>query len=224
MLFAWVAVVAFALIFTENEPLVWRAMLGLSCFFAGTITYLAYLLVRDRFAPSRWLMTVLECALMGVTYWMVMNDFSDRSPLASLMFCVLVLVFAFEAGLVSTFLKTGVFRLLGKLSYSIYMTHAALLFCLSTVFIVAQKITGRELAPMIDGQRFMDTGSELGNNVLVVAVTLAAIALAALAHQYIELKGVELGKWLTRASKAKVPGNVTQSIGAGREQQIDRTA
>jgi peptidoglycan/LPS O-acetylase OafA/YrhL len=222
LMFACVAVVAFTMIFTENEPLVWRAMLGLSCFFAGNITYLAYLMVRDRFVPVRWLMTVLEVGLIYATYWMVMNEFSDRSAIASLMFCVLVLVFAFEAGLVSAFLKTAVFRLLGKLSYSIYMTHAALVFCLSTVFIVAQKFTGRDLAPMVDGQRFMDTGSELGNNALVVAVTLVAIGLGALAHHYIELKGVELGKWVTGQSKGKVSRN--QGVSNGLEPQVDRAA
>ena len=222
VMFACVAIVAFTMIFTEHEPLVWRAMMGLSCFFAGNITYLVYLLIRDRFVPVRWLMTVLEVGLTCTTYWMVMNDYSDRSPIASLTFCVLVLVFAFEAGLVSTFLKTAVFRLLGKLSYSIYMTHAALLFCLSTVFIVAQKLTGRDLSPMINGQRFMDTGSELANNALVVAVTLVAIGLAALAHTYIELKGVELGKRMVGQSPGKAP--VSQGMGDGLTPQVDRAA
>lgn len=222
VMFACVAIVAFTMIFTEHEPLVWRAMMGLSCFFAGNITYLAYLLIRDRFVPVRWLMTVLEVGLTCTTYWMVMNDYSDRSPIASLTFCVLVLVFAFEAGLVSTFLKTAVFRLLGKLSYSIYMTHAALLFCLSTVFIVAQKLTGRDLSPMINGQRFMDTGSELANNALVIAVTLVAIGLAALAHTYIELKGVELGKRMVGQSPSKAP--VSQGMGDGLKPQVDRAA
>ncbi|SET35520.1 acyltransferase family protein [Pseudomonas graminis] len=222
VMFACVAIVAFTMIFTEHEPLVWRAMMGLSCFFAGNITYLAYLLIRDRFVPVCWLMTVLEVGLTCTTYWMVMNDYSDRSPIASLTFCVLVLVFAFEAGLVSTFLKTAVFRLLGKLSYSIYMTHAALLFCLSTVFIVAQKLTGRDLSPMINGQRFMDTGSELANNALVIAVTLVAIGLAALAHTYIELKGVELGKRMVGQSPSKAP--VSQGMGDGLKPQVDRAA
>lgn len=222
VMFACVAIVVFTMIFTEHEPLVWRAMMGLSCFFAGNITYLAYLLIRDRFVPVRWLMTVLEVGLTCTTYWMVMNDYSDRSPIASLTFCVLVLVFAFEVGLVSTFLKTAVFRLLGKLSYSIYMTHAALLFCLSTVSIVAQKLTGRDLSPMINGQRFMDTGSELANNALVIAVTLVAIGLAALAHTYIELKGVELGKRMVGQSPSKAP--VSQGMGDGLKPQVDRAA
>jgi peptidoglycan/LPS O-acetylase OafA/YrhL len=74
------------------------------------------------------------------------------------------------------------------------MTHAALIFCFSAIFIVAQKVTGQPLAPMIDGQRFMDTGSVFFNNLFAVGVTLLAVGLAALAHKYIEMKGYELGK------------------------------
>ncbi len=192
--FAAASLVLFVLIFTENEPLVARAMLGLSCFFAGNITYLAYLFIRDTFVPKVWLMTVLECAMMYATYWIVMSDFDYRSPIGSLMFCGLVLLFAFEGGLVSTLLKSGVFVLLGKLSYSIYMTHAAFLFCLSAVFIVAQKFTGQAMAPMINGQRFMDTGSVVANNILVVAVAVLSVMLAAFAHKYVEMKGYQLGK------------------------------
>ncbi|MFJ3526068.1 acyltransferase family protein [Pseudomonas sp. NPDC090203] len=194
LMFACVSVLAFVLIFSGNEPLVERAMQGLSCFFAGNVTYLGYLLIRDRFIPRPWLMTVLECAVMYATWWIVMNDFDHRLPIGSLTFCGLVLLFAFEGGLVSAFLKTGVFVLLGKLSYSIYMTHAALIFCFSAIFIVAQKVTGQPLAPMIDGQRFMDTGSVFFNNLFAVGVTLLAVGLAALAHKYIEMKGYELGK------------------------------
>lgn len=224
LMFACVSLVAFVLIFSDNEPLVWRAMLGLSCFFAGNITYVAYLLIRDKFVPVPWLMTVLECAMMYATYWIVMNDFPDRSPIGSLTFCALVLLFAFEGGLVSALLKTGVFVLLGKLSYSIYMTHAALLFCLSTVFIVAQKVTGVELAPMIAGQRFMDTGSLLGNNLLVVAVALGCVGLAALAHKYIEMKGYELGKRVLGGSgKAKAPVDKADAV-PSLKPQIDRVA
>ena len=202
LMFASVSLVAFALIFLGHEPLVERAMLGLSCFFAGNITYLGYLLIRDRFVPTLWLMTVLECAMMYATWWIVMNEFDYRSPIGSLMFCVLVTLFAFEGGLVSVMLKSSVFVLLGRLSYSLYMTHAALLFCLSTVFIIAQKVTGRELAPMIAGQRFMDTGSTVANTLMVFVVVLSCVGLAALAHKHIEMKGYALGKRLaTKASK-----------------------
>ena len=152
-----------------------------------------------------------------------MNDFDYRSPIGSLTFCALVLLFAFEGGLVSTLLKTGVFMLLGKLSYSIYMTHAALLFCLSTVFIVAQKVTGLELAPMIAGQRFMDTGSLLGNNLLVIAVAVGCVGLAALAHRFIEMKGYELGKRVVGgASKARA--HADKDTVPSMKPQVDRIA
>ncbi len=222
LLFAAISGVAFVLIFSENEPLVERAMLGLSCFFAGNITYVVYLMIRDKWAVKPWLSTVLECAMMYATYWIVMNDFDDRSPIGSLAFCVLVLLFAFEGGLVSTFLKTSVFVLLGKLSYSIYMTHAALLFGVSTIFIVAQKITGLALAPMIAGQRFMDTGSELGNNLFVVGVTVLSVVVAGFAHKYIEMKGYELGKRFMGKS-AKAPAAKPEAVPA-LEPRVDRVA
>jgi peptidoglycan/LPS O-acetylase OafA/YrhL len=224
LLFAAISLTAFALIFSENEPLVERAMLGLSCFFAGNITYVVYLLIRDKFVPRPWLMTVLECAMMYATYWIVMNDFDYRSPVGSLTFCGLVLLFAFEGGLVSALLKTGVFVLLGKLSYSIYMTHAAFLFCLSTVFIVAQKVTGLELAPMIGGQRFMDTGSTLGNNLFVVAVAVFCVVIAGFAHKYVEMKGYELGKRVLGGSaNAKTAADKPGALPA-MEQRVDRVA
>ncbi|MFJ3483454.1 acyltransferase family protein [Pseudomonas sp. NPDC090202] len=194
LMFAALSLLAFSLIFSGNGPLVAGAMHGVSCFFAGCITYLVYLAIRGRFIPVPWLMTVLECSMMYVVYWIVMNDFDNRYAIGSLVFCVLVLLFAFEGGLVSALLRSSVFMLLGKLSYSIYMTHAALLFCLSTLFIVAQKFTGLPLAPMIGPQRFIDTGSMLGNNLLVVAVTGAAVALAAVVHRFVEVKGFELGR------------------------------
>lgn len=224
LLFASVSVVAFILIFSENEPLVDRAMLGLSCFFAGNITYVVYLLIRDKGPLKPWLMTVLECAMMYATYWIVMNDFEDRSPIGSLAFCALVLLFAFEGGLVSTLLKTGVFMLLGKLSYSIYMTHAAVIFLLSTVFIIGQKVTGLALAPMIAGQRFMDTGSMFGNNLFVVGVTVLTVVVAGFAHKYIELKGYEMGKrFLGKSAAAKAHVEKPESAPALKP-QVDRVA
>ncbi|MDH0748035.1 acyltransferase [Pseudomonas sp. GD03842] len=224
LMFAAISLVAFMLIFSENEPLVERAMLGLSCFFAGNITYLVYLMIRDKWTFKPWLVTVLECAMMYATWWIVMNDFNFRSPVGSLTFCALVLLFAFEGGLVSTLLKTGPFVLLGKLSYSIYMTHAALLFSLSTIFIVAQKVTGLALAPMIGGQRFMDTGSVWANNLFVIAVAGACVILAAFAHKYIEMKGYELGKRvLGGAGKARPAADKPEAV-QPLKPQVDRVA
>ena len=223
-LFACVSLITFALIFSGSDLLVERALQGLSCFFAGTLTYVAYRQVRDKIVPVFWLMTVLEVLLMYATYWIVMNDFEYRSPLGGLFFCALVLLFAFEGGLVSTFLKGRFFVLLGKLSYSIYMTHASLLFCLSTVFIMAQKLSGRELSPMINGQRYMDTGSFLGNNLMVVAVAIAALGIAALAHKYIEVKGYEVGKRIATPDPRKAKAEQTRVDAGPSEPRLDRTA
>lgn len=223
-LFACVSLITFILIFSGSDLLVERALQGLSCFFAGNMTYAVYLLIRDKVVPAPWVMTALECACMYVTYLIVVNDFEYRIPIGSLFFCVLVLLFAFEGGRVSTLLKTGFFVLLGKLSYSIYMTHASLLFCLSTVFIVAQKFTGLELSPMINGQRYMDTGSLWGNNLFVIAVAITALGLAALAHKYIEMKGYELGKRIVAGDSARTKAALAQPDAPAIKPQLDRIA
>jgi peptidoglycan/LPS O-acetylase OafA/YrhL len=224
MAFAGVSLIMFGLIFSESDLLIDRALQGLSCFFAGNIAYLVFLQLRERFVPAVWLMTILECAMLYATYWIVMNDFEYRTPIGSLVFCWLVILFAFEGGLISELLKSSIFLLLGKLSYSIYMTHAALLFCLSTVFIVAQKMTGLEVAPMIGGQRFMDTGSLLGNNLLVVGTAIGAVVIAMFAHKYIEMKGYELGKRLTGAKPSKAKGISAAPESQRLNGQVDRVA
>jgi peptidoglycan/LPS O-acetylase OafA/YrhL len=224
MAFAGVSLIMFGLIFSESDLLIDRALQGLSCFFAGNIAYLVFLQLRERFVPAVWLMTILECAMLYATYWIVMNDFEYRTPIGSLVFCWLVILFAFEGGLISELLKSSIFLLLGKLSYSIYMTHAALLFCLSTVFIVAQKMTGLEVAPMIGGQRFMDTGSLLGNNLLVVGTAIGAVVIAMFAHKYIEMKGYELGKRLTGAKASKAKGISAAPESQRLNGQVDRVA
>jgi peptidoglycan/LPS O-acetylase OafA/YrhL len=205
LIFGCVSLAALGLILDGNELLLEPMLVGVMCFFAGNLTYLLYLKIHERFAPGRLIMTLLECAMLFATYWMLMNELPYRSAAGGVLFCGLVLVFAFEGGMVSDMLKARFFMLLGRLSYAIYMTHAALLFCLSMVFIVAQKVTGLNLAPMINGQRFIDTGSVLGNNLLVLGVAVAAVALAALAHHCIEVKGIAMGKRLANRSAKDKP-------------------
>ncbi|KJG28684.1 hypothetical protein UA69_15690 [Photobacterium angustum] len=75
--------------------------------------------------------------------------------------------FAFESGAISKLLNRSVFQGLGKWSYSIFLTHAAILFMVTSAFY---------------------------NNVLVVSVLLFVILVSKTTYKYIELKGQALGK------------------------------
>tara|TARA_R110002111_G_scaffold186906_9_gene252645 strand:- start:208 stop:525 length:318 start_codon:yes stop_codon:yes gene_type:complete len=104
------------------------------------------------------------------------------------------LFFAFESGFFSDFLKRKPLQFIGKLSYSIYMTHAAILFCLISTAMILQKMTGIELAPNVNGVRTLDFGGTVINNLLVIAILLFVIYVSSLTYKYIELYGQKLNK------------------------------
>jgi len=79
------------------------------------------------------------------------------------------------------------------------------------------------LAPMIGGQRFMDTGSMLGNNIFVVAVAVFCVVIAGFAHKYIEMKGYELGKRVLGGS-ANAKTFVGKPAASPMEPRVDRVA
>lgn len=54
------------------------------------------------------------------------------------------------------------------------MTHAAILFILTSIGIIIQKITGINVAPTISSQRYLDLGGAEVNNVFIL-LTLAVI-------------------------------------------------
>ena len=108
------------------------------------------------------------------------------------MFMVTVFFFAFELGFISKTFKLKPFQLIGKLSYSIYMTHAAILFCLISTAIIIQKATGKAFAPMIDEMRFLDFGNALTNNAVVLAIVAIVISISLITYKYIEIPGQKL--------------------------------
>ena len=70
------------------------------------------------------------------------NLFSYLTPYV---FMFAVLVFSYEAGCISKFLKQRAFLFIGMLSYSIYMTHSFLQFCFSKALLLFESKTGVNL-------------------------------------------------------------------------------
>jgi peptidoglycan/LPS O-acetylase OafA/YrhL len=105
-----------------------------------------------------------------------------------------VFIFAFEKGFVSRILKQNIFLYLGKLSYSIYMIHAVILFCALLNLMIIQKFSGIELTPMINEIRYIDFGNVLYNNIAICVTLGTIIFLENFTFKYIEQKGQKLGK------------------------------
>jgi peptidoglycan/LPS O-acetylase OafA/YrhL len=188
-----ISAIAFSLIYFKSDILVGSVLKGLSCFFGGTVIYLLFKKHSYfKFPPA--LATVIELFLLFLIVQVVIVNFKYKPLIAPILFLLTVLFFAYEAGLVSKFLKLNVFQTIGKLSYSIYMTHAAILFILTSIGIIIQKITGINVAPTISSQRYLDFGGAEINNVFILLTLTVIIYISKITYNTIEKKGLALNK------------------------------
>ena len=179
----------------QSDLLQSEVLRGLSCFFGGAFTYTVFRKI-GHVKIKTWLGTIIEISLLLFVIYIVDSDFKYRTTIAICTFFVVVGFFAFESGLISSLLKRKPFQVVGRLSYSIYMIHAAFLFCLISLMMILQKVTGLEVAPIIDGKRALTSGSEILNNGIVIFIIVLVIATAYYTHKFIEVKGQNLGKML----------------------------
>lgn len=195
----WFALSFVGFIFLFNNSEVGTEILrGISCFFAGSLTYLIYRNINDKVKVliNKNYFIVIEIILLFAVIHIISSDYEYRSLIGTVLFNIVVFVFAFERGIVSKLLSHKVFLYLGKLSYSIYMLHAVVLFLVLSLVMIVEKITHTKLAIMVDSIRVIDFGSLFYNNLFILAVLGIIVFLAGFTYKYIELKGQELGKRL----------------------------
>ncbi len=188
-----IPIAMFSLMVIESNILVSAVTKGLSCFFGGAFTYVIYKKA-SHYKISYFLASVLEFSLVVSVILVVQSEFEYRQITAKLLFYLLVFSFAFESGFLSDALKLKPFQLAGKLSYSIYMTHAAILFCLVSTMMVLGKLSGIEMTPMIDEVRYLTSGNHIVNNMIVILILGVVISISNLTYKYVEQKGQALGK------------------------------
>jgi peptidoglycan/LPS O-acetylase OafA/YrhL len=143
--------------------------------------------------------TFLEIAvLIAAIFYVSAAGRSGYSFLAPVVFAVVVLVFAFEAGPVSRLMSNRGNQWLGRISYSIYMWQAFIIFNLvDRPVSIVEKITHRVLTTTDSAGSAL--GGEagklivLGGQVLPILLTLSflavLIAVASVSYRLIELPG-----------------------------------
>jgi len=120
---------------------------GISCFFYGAFLYTIYksIGIQDRSYQSNNIKVIsffwnsLESILLFMVGIVINTSFAHKEILAPVFFGIVVLVFSFERGYFSTLLKIKALKKVGLLSYSIYMTHWAILFLISSVMLISKK-------------------------------------------------------------------------------------
>ena len=192
----WIAfpVLSFYIIlFVQQDMITDQILRGLACFFGGSLTYLVYKSINIKKVPPL-IANVLEFSTLFLVFITVKSSFEYRNLVAPILFYWAILLFSFELGIVSRVLKAGVFQHLGKVSYSIYMTHMAVLHCVTFSMIGLQKITGNTFAPTIGGRPFITFNNNLANNILFFAILISVVFISQKTHQLIELKGQQFGR------------------------------
>ncbi|HGE6097131.1 TPA: acyltransferase family protein [Vibrio cholerae] len=186
-----ISILSLSLFFLDLNILTDKAQSGLFCFFGGAFVYSIYRKISHCSLPYI-LGSVIEFFLLILIVLVVESNFELRDILAPIVFFFVILFFAFEFGFFSSILKFKFLQYIGKLSYSIYMTHAALIFCLISFAIILQKLTGAEIAPMLEGERVLNFGNELLNNGVVIIVLFLVICISSFTYKYIEIPGQKL--------------------------------
>jgi peptidoglycan/LPS O-acetylase OafA/YrhL len=193
-----VAYAAFYLIWIDYKA-AREVMSGLSCFFGGATIYLVYRFCRN-FQLNSVVFSITEVALLFAIGWMMSVNFGYQGVYASWLFCLVVLVFAFEKGIVSQLFKNTALLKLGQLSYSIYLTHLLMILSLIYGLKIIEKTFDLKLVYAQAGEKYIHLGSTLVNNIAVIAMLVLVITVANFTYQTIEIKGKQLGEKLRKMS------------------------
>lgn len=173
-----VAILGSAVLLANHEYLreirdlaVFRSFYG---FGFGMIAFALFRQWRGGLRWPFWLATCVELAMVagGLVFLSLTIAVGWSTMLASPAFAVGLILFAFQAGAVSRLLLTAPFRLLGVLSYSIYLTHLFVIERFQDV--LAQAGSGfATIGTFSDGRKFIDASPLVSD--LVTAVLLATV-------------------------------------------------
>ena len=202
------------LLLIEYAPSMEPVLEGLSCFFAGAITYKVYQLIQTLKA-RRWLLIALELIGLLLVAIVMVTDVPQKQIVLMFLFCAVILIFSFEAGILSTLLKARPFEYLGTLSYSIYMTHAMILFAFTLGLLLLGKVTGLALVtyPTTGPGPVLSFNSALIDNVLLLVLLGVIVGLSLLSYRFIELKGIQWGKRWTARGKGGASLEPAKTVG-----------
>jgi hypothetical protein len=183
------------------------------CIYGFTVGHLTYRLWQAtagvRFKP--WLLEVV--VVIAVAGYVSLAGRSGYSFLAPLMFAAVVFVFAFEAGPISRLMLNRGSVWLGRISYSIYMWQAFIIFnFIDRAVATLEKVTGQTFTATTpaDPALGLEAGKLIvfGGHLVPILATLFFIALviavASASYYLVELPGQRLFARLARGLRRHV--------------------
>jgi peptidoglycan/LPS O-acetylase OafA/YrhL len=163
---------------------------GLMSFPLGIFIYSLHknLNVRMNFS----IMSVIE----GLSIFSIFYLLADKNPntvLVNFLFSMLVLIFALEQGMISKIMRSYFFTYLGKISYSIYMTHVAIIAAYFIIIILVERFFNVDFFKIISGTRYIDFGNPVLNNVALFSFLILVVFISSVTYKVVEKRGIEYG-------------------------------
>lgn len=150
-------------------------------FFLGVVAFK----VHDKITITAKIELVLTLFIIASLVIFKINDF--YAYFYPIIFFMVIIVFSHESGVISNFLKGNIFQRIGVLSFSIYLTHAWLVFMFKSLSVVSLKITGYTfLSTTEDEQSVIDFGVGELNNIVFIPYLLMVYLMSSLTYKYIE--------------------------------------
>jgi peptidoglycan/LPS O-acetylase OafA/YrhL len=189
-------------------------------FLVGHVTYRLWQAVSRARFNARFLEAA---ALIAVVVYVSVVGRTGYSFFAPLVFAVVVLVFAFESGPVSRLMSNRANDWLGRISYSLYMWQAFIIFnFVDRPVSIIEKMTGRVLTTTEGVSSALGNEASklivLGGHFLPILVTLLfvgfLVAVASVSYYLIEKPGQQLFARL--AGRQRRSGSLSQDGGRSR--------
>jgi peptidoglycan/LPS O-acetylase OafA/YrhL len=186
----WLSIVLILTVLNSYDFITGAVARGLINFFLGCVIYVFYKNINTNMnlTINKFVASFMEFLLIVTIYFTISIDVDNKDLLVTGIFAITVLFFAFEAGYLSKMLKYRFFLHLGHISYSIYLVHAAIIFCSLAFFIIISKIFNTDFTVMVNEIRYIDLGSATLNNLLLLAFLGVVILISSVTYKYIELR------------------------------------
>lgn len=157
----------------------------LRCFYSFFLGVVAYH-IHDRIKIRSFLEIFILFLILTL---FISFDIQSTDTLAYLMpvlFFGTVVIFSRDSGIISRLLMMSVFRNLGILSFSIYLTHAWFVTFIKAISKVSEIMFGYSFMYTVDGQRTIDFGIGIFNDAIYIPYIIAVVLISRLTFKYIE--------------------------------------
>ncbi|MEH8245905.1 acyltransferase [Aeromonas veronii] len=152
-------------------------------FFLGVIAFQLH----DKVSIKPW----MEISIIAILVFYLSTYISPseaRALLSPFLFFVVIVVFSHESGSISTVLKLKPFKMLGLLSFSIYLTHAWFVSSLKSISVITSKYLSYNFMIEKNNGRIIDFGYAILNDLILIPYLFVVIVFSWVTYNHIEKK------------------------------------